>query len=57
MNGSKGEESMAHIVNLRHAPALRAALDGKAEHGGIVRIDRRSQLGKPVPHRPGRMAR
>ena len=26
MNGSKGEESMAHIVNLRHAPALRAAL-------------------------------
>ena len=28
---------MAHIVNLRHAPALRA-LDGKAEHGG--RADR-----------------
>ena len=36
---------MAHIVNLRHAPALRAALDGKAEHGGTVRIDRRSQWG------------
>ena len=48
---------MAHIVNLRHAPALRAALDGKAEHGGTVRIDRRSQLGKPGPHRPGRTAR
>ena len=29
VNGSKGEESMAHIVNLRHAPALRAALHGK----------------------------
>ena len=36
---------MAHIVNLRHAPALRAALNGKAEHGGTVRIDRRSQWG------------
>ncbi len=36
---------MAHIVNLRHAPALRAALDGKAEHGGTVRIDRLSQWG------------
>ena len=36
---------MAHIVNLRHEPALRAALDGKAEHGGTVRIDRRSQWG------------
>ena len=37
--------SMAHIVNLRHAPALRAALNGKAEHGGTVRIDRRSPWG------------
>ncbi len=36
---------MAHIVNLRHAPALRAALDRKLEHGGTVRIDRRSQWG------------
>ena len=48
---------MAHIVNLRHEPALRAALDGKAEHGGTVRIDHRTQWGKPVPHRPGRTAR
>ncbi len=36
---------MAHIVNLRHAPALRAALDRKLEHGGTVRIDRRFQWG------------
>ena len=48
---------MAHIVNLRHAPALRAALESKAEHGGTVRIDRRSQVGKPVPVRSGRTAR
>ena len=48
---------MAHIVNLRHEPALRAALDRKAEHGGTVRIDRRTQVGKQVPHRSGRTAR
>ncbi len=31
---------MAHIVNLRHAPALRAALDRKPDHGGTVKRER-----------------
>ena len=36
---------MAHIVNLKYELALRAALEGKAEHGGTVRIDRRTKWG------------
>lgn len=38
---------MAKIVNLRHAPDLRAALDGKPEHGDAVRIDRRTRWDNP----------
>ncbi len=36
---------MARIVNLRREPALRAALDGRPEHGDVVRIDRRTRWG------------
>ena len=42
---------MARIVNLKHEPALRAALDASAEHAGTVRIDRRTRWGNP--HRIG----
>ena len=38
---------MASVANMRHHPALRAALDRADEHGDAVRIDRRTRWGNP----------
>ena len=38
---------MASVVNMRHRPALRAALDGAEAHGDTVRIDRKTRWGNP----------
>ena len=38
---------MANIVNMRHRPELRRLLDRCPEHGGLVRIDRRTRWGNP----------
>ena len=38
---------MATVVNMKHSPELRAALDGADEHGDVVRIDRRTRWGNP----------
>ena len=38
---------MATVVNMKDRPELRAALDGKDEHGDVVRIDRRTRWGNP----------
>ena len=38
---------MATVVNMKDRPDLRAALDGKEEHGDVVRIDRRTRWGNP----------
>ena len=38
---------MASVVNMKHSPELRAALDGADEHGDVVRIDRRTRWGNP----------
>ena len=38
---------MATVVNMKHSPELRAALDGVDEHGDVVRIDRRTRWGNP----------
>ncbi len=38
---------MASVANMRHHPALRAALDHADEHGDAVRIDRRTRWGNP----------
>ncbi len=37
---------MASVVNMRHHPALRAALDGAEAHGNTMRIDRKTRWGK-----------
>ena len=38
---------MATVVNMKDRPDLRAALNGKDEHGDVVRIDRRTRWGNP----------
>ena len=38
---------MATVVNMKDRPDLRAALEGKDEHGDVVRIDRRTRWGNP----------
>ena len=43
---------MASVANLRHYPALRAALDRAEEHGDAVRIDRRTRWGSPFSSGP-----
>ena len=41
------EEGMAGIANLDRRPDLRAALKGRGEADGVVRIDRRTRWGNP----------
>ena len=38
---------MTNVVNMRDRPDLRAALDGRDEHGDVVRIDRRTRWSNP----------
>ena len=38
---------MTTVVNMKHRPDLRAALDADDEHGDAVRIDRRTRWGNP----------
>ena len=38
---------MATVVNMKDRPDVRAALDGKDEHGDVVRIDGRTRWGNP----------
>ena len=40
---------MASVVNMKHSPELRAALDGADEHGEVVPIDRRTRWGNSFP--------
>ena len=45
--GRSDEAETATVVNMKHRPDLRAALDGADEHGDVVRIDRRTRWGNP----------
>ena len=45
--GRSGDAETATVVNMKHSPELRAALDGADEHGDVVRIDRRTRWGNP----------
>ena len=38
---------MANIVNMRQRPDLRRLVESHPEHGGLVRIDRRTRWGNP----------